>query len=208
MKSIGAVLLAAGCSTRMSHGRHKLLVEINGIPLVRRSALTLLDTGLSKIVAVTGHRHEKVSTALSGLPLYIGRNPDYAKGMGTSLAVGFSQPQFADVDGILVMLADMPDLRALDIQKLIRCFEADNGRSVVRACYRRSPGHPVILPRGCFAAVRLLDADRGATNVIRDSGLPVSFCDIGPGALSDIDTTEDAIRAGAVLPCPARRNSR
>ncbi len=64
--AIGGVLLAAGSSRRMGDV-NKLLVEIEGEPLVRRAARAMLDGGIMDLVVVTGHQHEDVVAALDGL---------------------------------------------------------------------------------------------------------------------------------------------
>ena len=61
---MAAVLLAAGLSRRMG-AVNKLLVDIEGTPMVRRAAETLLANGLA-LYAVTGHERERVEEALKG----------------------------------------------------------------------------------------------------------------------------------------------
>src|SRR6516162_7098517 len=72
-----AVLLAAGLSRRMA-GRNKLLIEILGEPLVRRSAKVYLAAG-ADVYVVLGHEGDLVREALAGLPLSFVENPQYAE---------------------------------------------------------------------------------------------------------------------------------
>ena len=64
---VGAVLLAAGASSRM--GRNKMLLPVDGVPMVRRTAERLLAAGVAPLVVVTGHEAERVHEALAGLPV-------------------------------------------------------------------------------------------------------------------------------------------
>lgn len=104
---IHAVLLAAGESRRMG-GPNKLLLRVGGEPLVRRTARTLLSSGLDGVTAVTGHDGEAVAAALAGLPLTIVPNPDYAAGQMTSVRAGMLA--LPATDAVLVCPADMPAL--------------------------------------------------------------------------------------------------
>ena len=60
---IGGVLLAAGASRRMGEV-NKLLVEIDGQPMVRHAATAMLEGGIRDLVVVTGHQQDRVKEAL------------------------------------------------------------------------------------------------------------------------------------------------
>jgi Uncharacterized MobA-related protein len=198
--SVAAVLLAAGQARRMgSDGQHKLLAEFEGVPLVRRSAQTLLSSPVSPVVAVTGHRQEEVEAALADLDLITAHNPDFPSGMASSLVTGFSHPAVAEFDGVLVMLADMPGVTAEHIRMLISAFRGADGRAVVRAVSNGKRGNPIILPRATYRAVLRLEGDVGARAIIETSGLPVVDVEIGPAAHLDVDTPEAVTAAGGAL---------
>jgi molybdenum cofactor cytidylyltransferase len=78
---IAAILLAAGKSTRM--GSNKMLAEIDGRPMVARTAQRLLSSRARPIVAVLGNQAEDVDVALGKLPIERVCNPDYAAGLST-----------------------------------------------------------------------------------------------------------------------------
>ena len=64
---ISAVLLAAGLSERMA-GANKLLLEVEGAPMVCRTAEAILGCGVSELVVVLGHDRERIAEAVRGLP--------------------------------------------------------------------------------------------------------------------------------------------
>ncbi len=68
-----AVLLAAGLSRRMGE-RNKLLIEIGGEPLVRRTAKVYLAAGVD-VHAVLGFEAREVRAALEGLPISLRNEP-------------------------------------------------------------------------------------------------------------------------------------
>lgn len=197
---VAIVLLAAGKSSRMGNGgRHKLLAEFEGEPLVRRSARMALAARADGVVVVTGHRADEIAASLDGLNVTLVNNPDYASGMAGSLKAGLAAARTDDLDGVLVMLADMPGVSAADLDKLISAFRAQAGLPIVRAVADGKRGNPVILPRATFEAVRSLEGDIGARPIIESAGLPVIDVEIGLAARLDVDTPEAVIAAGGVL---------
>lgn len=119
---------------------------------------------------MTGFRCDAVEAALTVLPLCIVHNHDYAGGMGRSLATVLSAPGTQNSDGVLIMLADMPNVTFEHLDRLITAFRASAGLSVIRARSGARPGHPVVL------------------------------FEIGSAALHDIDTLDDLLIAGGSLP--------
>ena len=204
LASVAIVLLAAGRASRMGEsGAHKLLAEIEGIPLVRRAAQAAVGSAAATVVAVTGYRQDEIRAAMAGLNVHMIENPDYASGMASSLIAGVqaaaSGEEHAGADGVLVMLADMPWVTSADLDALIDAFVAGRGVIVVRAASAGKRGNPVILPRSTFAAIAELEGDVGARNVIEASGLPVFDIEIGPAAHLDLDTPEAILAAGGIL---------
>ncbi|MBB3319163.1 molybdenum cofactor cytidylyltransferase [Rhizobium sp. BK181] len=194
------VVLAAGKASRMGEGGpHKLLAEFDGVPLIRRSVMTAIGSQASSVVVVTGHRKDALEAAVSGLNITTVHNPDYASGMASSLATGFSVEQARSADGILVMLADMPGVSTGDLDALIGAFRQSSGQSIIRAVSGGKRGNPVVLPKSLFDAVLRLEGDVGARHIIETSGVPVVDVDIGDAAHLDVDTPEAVISAGGIL---------
>jgi molybdenum cofactor cytidylyltransferase len=161
--------------------------------------MTAIGSRSASVIVVTGHRKSEIESALSGLDVTIAHNPDYASGMASSLATGFSVEHARDADGILVMLADMPGVSSDDLDKLMAAFRHSGGQSIIRAVSRGKRGNPVILPKSLFDAVLRLEGDVGARHIIETSGVPVVDIDIGDAAHLDVDTPEAVIGAGGVL---------
>ncbi|MGH7000937.1 MAG: NTP transferase domain-containing protein, partial [Stellaceae bacterium] len=82
-RQIAAIVLAAGRSRRMGTV-NKLLIGVDGKPMVRHAVDATLAAGLAPVVVVTGHESDKVAAAVSGLPVTLVHNPDYADGLSTS----------------------------------------------------------------------------------------------------------------------------
>jgi molybdenum cofactor cytidylyltransferase len=192
---IGAVVLAAGMSSRM--GSHKLLEEIGGKPMVRRAVDAALASAAAPVLVVTGNRAAEVRAALAGLKVQFVDNPDFSKGLSASLKCGISTlPD--DCDGALVLLADMPDVQAPLIDKLIAAFDPAEERAICVATRHGRRGNPVLWARRFFPEIAGLEGDVGAKALMvayDELVCEVEAADDSP--LLDIDTPEalDAYRA-------------
>jgi len=198
--ALGLVVLAAGRASRMGEGgRHKLLAEFDGEALVRRSVRQAVEADVGPVTVVTGHRSDEVADALSGLKATVLENPDFASGMATSLKAGLAAIEAKGLPGMMVLLADMPNVSAADVVALARAYAKSGGKGIVRAVSDGQRGNPVILPAATFEALKALEGDIGARPVIESSGLAVIDVEIGPAARLDVDTPEAILAAGGIL---------
>jgi molybdenum cofactor cytidylyltransferase len=195
---VEAVILAAGKASRMGRGGHKLLAEFDGVPLIRRVVEETLRAEVTGVTVVTGHRAGDIAAALEGLDCRVVHNAAYESGMASSLAIGLSALNTATA-GLLVILADMPGIRAAHLGRLVETFQRHGGKAIVRAVAGEKRGNPVILPRAAFDAVRALKGDVGARHIVESGELPVVDVDIGEAARLDVDTPEAVREAGGVL---------
>jgi molybdenum cofactor cytidylyltransferase len=188
---VAAVILAAGRSSRFEDG-HKLLAEIDGIPIVRRVASTIAQSRADDIILVTGaNGHAVLAAAGTGRWRSV-ENSNAADGLSSSLSLAV-QSLDTTAYGILVALADMPGISTKLVDALLATFTQSGGDSIVfpvASDGRR--GHPVIWPRALFPALQNLSGDTGGKSLLaehRELWLPVT-CD-DAGAFADIDTRAD-----------------
>lgn len=141
-------------------GRPKALLELDGVPLVRRSALALRAAGVGELVVVLGHRAGEVESALTGVPARIVRNTDCARGRVSSVRAGFAALS-ARPDAVIVALADQPLVDARDIRELVRAFERRGAAAAVVPWVEGERGNPVIVESAVRDAVLAGDAAFG-----------------------------------------------
>jgi molybdenum cofactor cytidylyltransferase len=193
-----AVILAAGRSTRMG-GPNKLLAHVTGKPLARIAAEAALASQARPVVVVTGHQSETVAGALRDLPLQFAHNPDFADGLSTSLRAGLAALP-ADIDGAVVMLADMPQVDAALIDRLISAYDAEKGALIAVPVIDGKRGNPVLWSRRFFAELIALSGDMGARHLIGKYSEAVAEVPMtGTGALVDVDTPEALVAVKAEL---------
>ena len=161
---IAAVVLAAGRSTRMEPA-NKLLIEIDGKPMIRRVAEAALGSGADPVVVVTGHESEKIGAALAGLAVTRLYNPDYAAGISTSLRHGLAALS-NQVDGAIIILGDMPRVSVHDIDRLIAAFHPLEGRAICLPTWQGKRGNPVLFARRFFPEMQGVSGDIGARALI------------------------------------------
>jgi molybdenum cofactor cytidylyltransferase len=190
---IAALVLAAGRSSRMG-AINKLLIGIDGKPMVRRVAETALAAGAKPVIAVTGHERDRVEAALAGLAVVRVDNPDYAQGLSTSLKRGLAALP-ADIDGVLVCLGDMPLISAADLGRIVAAFDPREGREIIVPISGGKRGNPVLWGRRFFAEMRGLAGDTGAKHLI--GVYPEAVAEVEAetdGVLTDIDTPQALAR--------------
>ncbi len=186
---ITAIVLAAGLSRRMGSANSKLLAPIDGTPMIRRSVEPLFACAIDEVIVVTGHGRPDIEAALSGLALRFVANPDYAAGMGSSLAAGAAAVR-ANADAVMVCLGDMPLVAPSTILSLTGAFAGATDRICVPVLEGRR-GHPVLFASAWLPALARLSGDSGARRILDSAGaflLEVPVDD--PGVLRDFDTPE------------------
>jgi len=140
---VGAVLLAAGSGSRMGH-RPKSLLELDGVPLIRRQLIALSGAGVDEVVVVLGHYAERIEAAVKEFPVSLVRNPDPDAGQISSLRRGL-QALSPKLDAVLVALADQPLINSQDINDLIGAYKKrPTETQVVQPTVDGLPGNPVM----------------------------------------------------------------
>ncbi len=199
--TIGGVLLAAGSSRRMGEV-NKLLIEIEGEPLVRRAARAMLDGGIMDLVVVTGHQHDDIVAALDGLAVTVAHNADFAAGQAGSVAVGIAALP-ATVSGALIALGDMPFIVPELVAEMIRDHGGlgDHETRISFPVHEGRRGNPVLWGRGFFDTLGKLSGDMGGRQLLRENPAAVNSISWHDDSIHrDIDTPQDLADAGANTP--------
>jgi molybdenum cofactor cytidylyltransferase len=193
---IAALVLAAGQSRRMGT-LNKLLIGIDGKPMVRHVAEAVQASAAGPVIIVTGHERERVEAALAGLPATFVFNPDYAQGLSTSVKRGLAALP-AEIDGAIVCLGDMPLVEAAEIDRLIAAFNPVEGRAICIPTRRGKRGNPVLLAKSLFAELADIAGDVGARDLIAAHPERVAEVEMaGDGVVTDIDTPQALARLAA-----------
>lgn len=182
--NIAVVLLAAGLSRRM--GRDKLLMQLpSGQCLLEDRIRMIAAAGVVPYVAVpTNTRKAELVAQHSAIPVSV---PNSALGMGDSLSIAVRALPAA-IEGIMVLLSDLPDVTTDDLRSLMTRFD---GTTILRATSQDgTPGHPVIFPVRYRSKLEALSGDQGAKELLISEAVEL-FPLPSQNAVLDLDTPED-----------------
>jgi molybdenum cofactor cytidylyltransferase len=218
MSNIGAVILAAGESSRL--GGPKQLVHFRGKSLVRRIVDVAGAGGCEPILVVTGSdataetsmrtphlnplpfgRGEQKTTSRTLIDLIarelkqtsatLVENENWCRGIGTSIRRGVQSliDNASNLESIVVLVCDQPFVDARVIKGLIELRQKTN-KSIVASAYSGTLGVPALFDRSCFGELLALSDDTGAKSIILRNRERVAEFPFPEGAI-DIDTVAD-----------------
>lgn len=192
------VILAAGGSRRL--GQPKQLVEIEGQSLVRRAAEAALSAGSGSVHVVVGAEVAGVRAALEGLPVELVINDAWKEGVASSIraAIDAIERREHPVETLILMLCDQPGVSGDVLRRLLEAYRMTRA-PVVASRYPEGPGVPALFHAELFPALKSLDGDVGARQLIRH--LDRDIVTIPFTMPDDIDTPGDLVRYGSGETC-------
>jgi molybdenum cofactor cytidylyltransferase len=188
----GAIILAAGASTRM--GTNKQLLMVDGRPLVVRAVEAALEGGLWPVIVVLGANAAEIRPVLARHTVLPVENAAWPEGMASSVRAGIGAlRQFSrDMDGVLLAVCDQPGFTP-EVVRRLRAARETSGRSMAAASYAGQVGVPALFSQQHFPALAALTGEQGARVLLQQGGDDVAAVDMPPLAL-DLDTPEDVRR--------------
>jgi molybdenum cofactor cytidylyltransferase len=191
---VGAVLLAAGQSARFG-GRPKGLLELGGVPLVRRQLIALSGAGVDELVVVLGPASERLEAAVSAFPITLARNPNPADGQAASMRIGLAALG-GKLDAVIVALVDQPLLHTQDISDLIGAFKKrPAGTELVVPTVGDAPGNPIVFSAAVRDEILAGSADAGCRRWRAENPDRVlRWSTDNRRYVTDVDTPEDLER--------------
>ena len=169
-------------------GRDKLLEPVaGGVALLAERLATSGQTGQRVFVTLPpraqAEKRWQIARAAGAHCVEIA-HPE--QGLSSSLIAGINALPDG-VDGALILPADMPDISADDLTKVLNAFDPAR---VTRGSVGDKPGHPVLFPTAWFARLQPLRGDMGARDLLKSAQthlVPLP----GSHALTDLDTPQD-----------------
>lgn len=167
------------------------MFTIDDQPLIRRTAIAALESNSIETIIVIQLGQNKRFQSINDLELQITLSSKARYGMSMSLRSGIASIS-KEVDGVMILLADMPEINKHEINMLIDAFELGK---IVIAGSNGSQGNPVILPKNLFYELMQISGDKGARDIINKHRKDSILVDmLGNKALLDIDTEEDWLK--------------
>lgn len=162
MKSIAALILAAGKGTRMKSNLVKVMHPLAGAPLIEYPVTAARQADASRIAVVVGHQADAVRE-------FFAADNDIAFALqaeqnGTGHAVACAAPQFSEFSGrVLILCGDVPLIRSETLRDLLRRHEESRATvTVLTACLANPFGYGRII-KDTTDAVTAIVEEKDAT---------------------------------------------
>ncbi|MBI5966994.1 MAG: molybdenum cofactor cytidylyltransferase [Deltaproteobacteria bacterium] len=187
---ISAIVLAAGESKRM--GQVKLLLPWQGKTILERVLDALLNSQVDEVILVLGHEAERIREKVPTQKIKVVINPDYKKGMSTSIRRGLLALD-EKAQGFMVVLGDQPKIGKETLNRLISEFQrVYPEKNIVLPAYHGFRGHPVLFSVKYLEEALRLEGDVGCRQILADHPEDILTVPVNTDAvLFDIDTPED-----------------
>jgi molybdenum cofactor cytidylyltransferase len=194
---IPAIVLAAGKSSRMGAPKATLTLP-GGDTFLTRIVRTLAAASVEDVVVVVGHDVDAIVASFANIDVHARfvENPDYERGQLSSLLAGLRVIDRPGVVAALVTLVDVPLVNASTVRAVVDRYRQTHA-PIVRPVRGAEHGHPVLIDRTLFDAIRHADPSQGAKPIIRANVSAAGDVTVDDaGAFADFDTPEDLRRAG------------
>ena len=185
------IVLASGESKRMK-GRDKLLMTYRGETMLGHSIKEAIESEAGRVLVVIPPNSIEKHNILNSFDVSVVECTSSLIGISASIKCGLKSLG-KDVSGVIISLADMPEIRASHYNKLLTEFETFSCARIFRSVSSAGvAGNPVLFEKSYFHHLINLTGDSGAKLLIKSEKKFVKNVYLpGDVAMIDIDTTED-----------------
>ncbi|MFY8092903.1 MAG: NTP transferase domain-containing protein [Niveispirillum sp.] len=191
---IHGLVLAGGFGRRMGDGGNKLLRQWRGQPLVRHVVQSAISAQLAGVTVATGYQEGDIRRVLEGLSIDFAHASDHGDGLSATLKAGLTAlPD--DIDGVMVLLGDMPRVTAAIINRMVAAFSPADDRAIILPTCGGQRGNPVLWDAAFIPDMLALTGDNGARTLVAAHAALV--CEVAveeTGVLLDVDVPDDLAR--------------
>lgn len=191
MSKYGVIILAAGSSSRL--GKPKQLLAFEGTTLIEHVVRQASAVSEALTVVVSGAAHEEIQTALATAQVSLVYNPDWEKGMSSSLQMGLKAlvNEAPEVEACILMVCDQPYVSTILLEEMLRSYE-NNDAEIVACTYAETAGTPALFGACFFEDLLGLGGQAGAKKIIAENETNVFYLPF-PNGRVDIDTAQDYV---------------
>lgn len=189
-RPIGAVVLAAGQSSRMGQAKVLLPWE-NGKTIIEHIIEQLMRSRVDQINVVTGYYADQVRTLAKPMGVKVVHNRSHKTGeMLSSLKTGL-RAMPAHVAAALVVLGDQPRIQPRVIYDILKTY-AEGGGDIIIPSYEMRRGHPILIARRYWGEIMALPRDGAPRDVINKYAHRITYVNVDTDSvLRDVDTPDD-----------------
>lgn len=188
-QKIALLILAAGESSRM--GQPKQLLPWKGSTLLEHSIQEALKSKADDVYVVLGAHYAQTYPLCNKYQVNILNNTDWSLDLGHSIRFGLESIQNKRYDGVLLILADQPQVDSKYLNTLITTFKSLKfTKSILATAYPENIGIPILFGSQYFKDFINNTSTKGGKSILKKYGEQIKR--IQPHSpLEDIDTLED-----------------
>ncbi|MCI9184491.1 MAG: NTP transferase domain-containing protein [Lachnospiraceae bacterium] len=185
MKKTGAVLVAAGLSSRME--AFKPMLPFGNSTVSIHLVTMLKDMGIDPIVVVVGYRGEELMGHLSFTGVRFEKNERFQETqMFDSVGIGIRAIS-RDCDRLLILPVDLPAIMPDTIRQ-----ETMIDAPIIRTVCHGRPGHPVLIWSQVAESLLSYQGPNGLRGAMENSGIVITSLEVeDEGIYRDMDTRKE-----------------
>ena len=188
--NISSIVLAAGMSKRMLIG-NKLLLKVKNKTLIEKTLDNIISANFSKVSVVLGHDNILIANLLKNYNVNLYYNSKYKEGISSSIVEGVNKNNM-NSDGIMICLADMPEVSKCVYNKMLLAFQSNYKKNIpliIMPIHNKIKGNPILFSKHFFNDLKKLKGDIGAKKLILRNEKYIKRINITINSiLNDIDT--------------------
>lgn len=192
-RPIGAIVLAAGMSTRM--GEPKMLLPwTEKRTIVEHVVEQVLNSRVDHITVVTGHYSKSVKSVIEPMGVDVVYNRGYKTGeMLSSVKAGLrAMPD--NVAAVLVILGDQPRIQPKVIYQVMMAYAEGRGE-IIAPSFEMRRGHPILIGRRYWPEILNLPRNGALREVLNAHSERITYVDVDTDSvLRDVDTRDDYVQ--------------
>jgi molybdenum cofactor cytidylyltransferase len=195
---VSAVIQAAGAGTRF--GGVKQLAPWGETTMIEHIVRIVEQAQTDEVQIVLGAHAAHIQARLSSLhpKSRVVLNPDWLKGMSTSLRTGLKQTRVQPSAALFVNV-DQPGISAQLLDRIIETYR-QTGAPIVAPRFRGMRGNPVLWDRALFDELQTLSGDMGGREILRSHQRELAWVEVdAEEELTDTDTPEEYRRLKELL---------
>ena len=188
-KNVGAILLAAGKSSRL--GTPKQLLLYKGETLLQYILNSAIASNAHPVIVVLGAHADIIEQKINSNTVTVIVNDTWQEGMASSIRVGIKTLLQVNpsAEGAVLMVCDQPYITSSLLNDLIEAHQK-TGKPIITCSYANTFGPPTLFHQSIFQELLQLKGDVGARNILRNHADKVEAI-LFPHGNEDIDTKAD-----------------
>ncbi len=189
---LNVILLAAGQGLRMG-GPNKLLLPFRGRTVFETTLEQLCAADIGDVFVVSGHQRNELLPLLTGFAVQEIFNPDYARGMTSSIRAGVRSA--VNERPYMICLADMPMISTASYKLLATSFlniYSHDPSAILLPRFGQSRGNPVLFADSYREAILQHSDPEGCRGIVQANEQHLHWVQMpDDGILRDLDTPND-----------------